>query len=210
MVQVDESFGVAYYNDRPGIRTGCGVLVFDKQGDVLLVKPNYRNTWMWPGGGWEPGESPLQSAVREYTEELGVQPGRLKAAFVNYIPPRADGSKDVIHFVYAAEPVEDGYTETLTLQDDELDDVTFVPIANLDKYMEIQSTGTKDIPSKQDRWGYAVFGRRASCLAAGYPPPPAATRCPRVNEHRNDPSVDGAPRWTPPASRRATKGPCRR
>jgi 8-oxo-dGTP pyrophosphatase MutT (NUDIX family) len=136
MTQVDESSGVAYYNSLPGIRIGGGVLIFNKLGELLLVKPNYRNTWMWPGGGWDPGESPLQVAMREYTEELGVDIGTLKPAFINYIPPRSDGTKDVIHFVYTTEPVADNFLDTLTLQKSELDDAKFVPLAELGDYMK--------------------------------------------------------------------------
>ena len=136
MSQVDESSGVTYYNSRPGIRAGGGVLIFNKKGDVLLVKPNYRNTWMWPGGGWDPGESPLRVAIRECKEELGVDLGLLKPAFINYIPPRPDGSKDVIHFVYMAEPVESDFVDKLSLQESELDEAKFVAIDEIDRYMK--------------------------------------------------------------------------
>jgi 8-oxo-dGTP pyrophosphatase MutT (NUDIX family) len=136
MSEIDETKSIDYYNRQPGIRTGGGVLIFNRSGDLLLVKPNYRNTWAWPGGGWDPGESPMQVATRECTEEIGRCPTPLLPAFINYIPPRDDGSLDVVHFVFTAELVDDDFINTLRPQDDEIDDIRFVPIPKLKDYMK--------------------------------------------------------------------------
>ena len=136
MPQIDESKSVEFYNSMPKIRTAAGVLIFDRQGKLLLVKPNYRNTWGWPGGVNEPGESPLTAALRECHEEIGLCPGPLRPAFVNYIPPQPDGSHDVIHFVFTVDPVEDDFLKRVTLQQEELDEARFVPIGQLDSYMK--------------------------------------------------------------------------
>lgn len=133
---IDESKSIEFYNTRPKIRTDGGVLIFDQQGSLLLVKPNYRNTWAWPGGGSEPGESPMTAAQRECEEEIGLCPGPLEPAFMNYIPPRADGSLDKIHFVFTIGPVEKGFIRRLTLQQSELDDAQFVAIERLDSYVK--------------------------------------------------------------------------
>ncbi|HEY4160554.1 MAG TPA: NUDIX hydrolase [Candidatus Saccharimonadales bacterium] len=136
MGQVDESKSVDFYNNLPGIRTGGGVLIFNTSEELLLVKPNYRNTWAWPGGGWEEGETPLATAIRECEEEIGVRLTHLTPAFVNYIPPRPDGSKDVLHFVFAADPVADDFLNQVTAQADEIEAVKFVPISELGNYMK--------------------------------------------------------------------------
>jgi 8-oxo-dGTP diphosphatase len=41
--------------------------------EVLLVRAPYRETWMAPGGGIGAHETPVQAAVREISEELGLQ-----------------------------------------------------------------------------------------------------------------------------------------
>ncbi|HEY9524880.1 MAG TPA: NUDIX hydrolase, partial [Thermopolyspora sp.] len=58
---------------------GAGAFLTDPSGRVLLVKPNYREHWGWPGGHVDPGESPESTCVREVEEELGLKPnvGRL-------------------------------------------------------------------------------------------------------------------------------------
>lgn len=53
------------------LRSGVQMIVL--QGEtVLLVLPSYRETWEFPGGGIEPGETALVAAIRETKEEAGV------------------------------------------------------------------------------------------------------------------------------------------
>lgn len=68
-------------NDAPQQPRAAGVLFHtrDTQGHarVLLVKrgqgcADYPEHWAFPGGGIEPGETPLQAALRECVEELGI------------------------------------------------------------------------------------------------------------------------------------------
>jgi 8-oxo-dGTP pyrophosphatase MutT (NUDIX family) len=51
------------------------VVVLDESGRVLLVheaKPGLEGLWNTPGGGDEPGETPIQAAKRELYEETGL------------------------------------------------------------------------------------------------------------------------------------------
>jgi 8-oxo-dGTP pyrophosphatase MutT (NUDIX family) len=84
VANIDERSSVAYDNSQPGIHAGGGVLIFTQRGDLLIVKPNYRNTWAWPGCGWQPGESPQATAIRECREEIN----RVRAA-ATYLGHRA-------------------------------------------------------------------------------------------------------------------------
>ncbi|MGW2080623.1 NUDIX domain-containing protein [Streptomyces sp. NPDC001939] len=55
-------------------RMAAGALFFDAEGRVLMVEPTYKDYWEIPGGYVETGESPLQAAVREVEEGLGITP----------------------------------------------------------------------------------------------------------------------------------------
>src|SRR5580698_9323232 len=70
-----------YYASLPKHIAGAGAIFHDADGKVLLVKPSYRDTWQFPGGGLEHGEYPFQAAAREVSEEIGLElrSGRLLA-----------------------------------------------------------------------------------------------------------------------------------
>ncbi|MFD7919653.1 NUDIX domain-containing protein [Streptomyces sp. NPDC059740] len=76
-----------YSRSRHAVWLSAAALFTDPLGRILLVKPTYREQWLLPGGGAEPGESAAQAWVREVGEELGVErtPGRLLA--VHWLPP---------------------------------------------------------------------------------------------------------------------------
>jgi 8-oxo-dGTP diphosphatase len=58
--------------DYPKKQMGAGALFFNAVGELLLVKPTYRDHWSIPGGVVEDGESPRQGCTREVQEEIGL------------------------------------------------------------------------------------------------------------------------------------------
>ncbi|MFC5663570.1 NUDIX domain-containing protein [Kitasatospora misakiensis] len=93
-------------------RTAAGVLFFDEDDRVLLVKPTYKPGWEIPGGYLHAGETPSEGAAREVKEELGITPpiGRLLVA--DWAPHSTEGDK--LLFVF-----DGGILPT-----DELDNIT--------------------------------------------------------------------------------------
>jgi 8-oxo-dGTP diphosphatase len=119
-----------------GVVAVAGGLFTDSSGAVLLVKPNYRDFWVLPGGVCEFGEAPHEGCRREVAEELGLEvpPGRLLA--VDWYPAGAQYGADArpgIYFVFDCGrlPADPG----ITLQREELDDYAFVPPAALADYL---------------------------------------------------------------------------
>lgn len=62
-------------------RPAARVICFDADGRVLLLhwRDPHNGAEMWepPGGGLDDGETPLQAARRELTEETGLDPSRV-------------------------------------------------------------------------------------------------------------------------------------
>lgn len=59
-------------------RPSARVLVIDESGRVLLLAFRFRPddttiTWLTPGGGINPGETPAEAAARELAEEVGIE-----------------------------------------------------------------------------------------------------------------------------------------
>lgn len=53
------------------LRPGAGVILFDPEGRILLMRRSDDGTWGIPGGAVEPGETWTAAAVRECREETG-------------------------------------------------------------------------------------------------------------------------------------------
>jgi 8-oxo-dGTP pyrophosphatase MutT (NUDIX family) len=67
---------------RPAVRIVC----FDADDRVLLLNwqdpHDSHRLWEPPGGGIDPGETPLEAARRELTEETGLDPAAIHPGFV--------------------------------------------------------------------------------------------------------------------------------
>lgn len=83
------------------ITPGCDVLVFNDKGDVLVQKRQDDGQWNLPGGMYEPGEEPAQTAIREVYEETGliVQPRRLVGVYGGETFIHTYPNGDVIAFI---------------------------------------------------------------------------------------------------------------
>ncbi len=120
-----------WFNSQPRKPMSAAVLFTDKQHNVLLVKPNYRDTWNLPGGVIDEYESPLDAAVREVKEELGLTLDRTTLQFssVDYRPPK-DGLVDKLYFYFYGGILAPASISQITLQADELDEMRFVTLAD--------------------------------------------------------------------------------
>jgi len=55
-------------------RCGAAAIITNELGEVLLVHHTYGvQNWEIPGGAGEPGESPIETAIREVREETGLK-----------------------------------------------------------------------------------------------------------------------------------------
>lgn len=110
----------SYIAGLPRVLAGAGVIFRDAEGRLLLVEPNYRDTWLLPGGTVESdrGESPRRAARRETAEEIGldVAPGALLA--VDWV--RGTGRPPLVSYLYDGGVLDAGRLAAIRLQQEEL------------------------------------------------------------------------------------------
>lgn len=61
-----------YFSKLYKLPMAVGILLFNNENKVLLLKPTYRDGWLIPGGMVEDSESPMVALKREIKEELGL------------------------------------------------------------------------------------------------------------------------------------------
>lgn len=133
-MKTDEEYR-AYCQSLPGKRMGAGVLFFDMQGRVLLVKPTYKDHWEIPGGVVEKDESPRTCMLREVQEEIGldVPVGRLLC--VDY--REDDGVRtESLMFIFDGGELSEVQIAAIRLQEKELSSYEFVAPGRLLEYLD--------------------------------------------------------------------------
>lgn len=109
-----------YIAGLPRVLAGAGAIFRDAEGRILLVEPNYRDTWILPGGTVESdaGESPRQAARRETAEEIGldVELGPLLA--VDWV--RGEGRPPLVSYLFDGGVLDADRLAAIRLQEDEL------------------------------------------------------------------------------------------
>lgn len=86
-------------------KSAAAILPVDADGNIYLVQ-QYRHAvdedlYEIPAGIIEPGEDPLETAVRELQEEIGYRPGKIEIIFDCYTSPGY--STERIFFYYATD-----------------------------------------------------------------------------------------------------------
>lgn len=85
---------------------GVKLILSDPKGRPLLVRHTYgRRHWTFPGGGVHTSEDPMDAAVRECFEELGVKPTQFQP--LGTYPARSKRRLDVVSvFTAVVEPAQ--------------------------------------------------------------------------------------------------------
>ncbi len=103
----------------------AAALITSPPGDVLLVKPNYRELWSLPGGILEHCEAPHAGCAREVREELGISVPVGPLLAVDWAAAEGARPRPVVAFVFDGGVLADA--AAIVLQRSELDEFRFVP-----------------------------------------------------------------------------------
>ena len=123
----------AWYAQLPTVYLAAAALITNPDGQVLLVKPNYRDYWNMPGGICEDGEDPHAGCAREVREEIGLAlpiGGLLVAAWVS---PEGERPRPIMAMIFDGGTLDSA--DGIRLQYEELDDYLFTDPAAVGSYL---------------------------------------------------------------------------
>jgi 8-oxo-dGTP pyrophosphatase MutT (NUDIX family) len=108
-----------WYASLPTVFVSASVVLTDGSDRVLIVKPNYRDGWAFPGGIIEEGEAPHVCAEREALEEVGLAVTAGRLLVVDFLPVLDDRPRAILNFLFDGGTVAD--PSAIRVQEEELD-----------------------------------------------------------------------------------------
>ncbi len=109
----------------PKKQVGTAVLFFNTNRELLVIKPDYKDGWLVPGGSTDDNEFPLHCAIRETKEEIGLDIPELQLVGVYYSPKKGFFS-DSLKFIFFGGILTDNQISKIQLQTNELEKFTFM------------------------------------------------------------------------------------
>ncbi|MEU7656213.1 NUDIX hydrolase [Micromonospora taraxaci] len=112
-----------WYANLASFYAAAAAFITDPAGNVLLVKPTYRDHWAFPGGYVDEGEYPHDGCAREVREELGISVVVGDLLVVDWAPPAGQRPRAIVSFTFDCGSVAS--LDGLVLPGQELEDVAF-------------------------------------------------------------------------------------
>ena len=102
----------------------AALLIENPAGELLTVKAYYKTHWSLPGGMVDAGETPLQAALRETQEEVGLVVTEDEVSFFAVASRSSD--KGLAHQYIFRVVLDDARLERIVLQQSEIDAYQFL------------------------------------------------------------------------------------
>jgi 8-oxo-dGTP diphosphatase len=106
---------------------GVAVILLNDAGQLLIVKPNYKDDgWLVPGGTVDDDESPRDASIRETFEEIGLTISDATFLYVEHTMKA--GRPSFVEFTFLGGTLTPEQIATIKLQTAELDEFRFVDV----------------------------------------------------------------------------------
>ena len=117
----------SYFKSLPAKPMGAGALLRNSNGELLIVKPTYKDGWEIPGGVVESNDSPLPACLREIREELALEISITHLACIDYTTTSKDRT-DTLQFIFVGTTLLDSDIAKIIIPKQELEEFRFVDI----------------------------------------------------------------------------------
>lgn len=127
-----------YFVNLPRKVTSSSALFFNKKEEILILKPSYKNHWVFPGGTTEEKESPKEACEREVLEEIRLHNIDFKFIGIAYVNALRCGSfckPDNIILAFYGGILSQSQIKTIRVDHDEIIDYKFVNIFEAQKLL---------------------------------------------------------------------------
>ncbi len=106
---------------------GAGALILNNNGELLIVKPGYKDHWSIPGGVVDKNESPRNACIREVKEEIGINIDNPEFLCVDWTSPTSEKGES-LQFIFFGGILNEKQTGEIKLDLKEISEYQFLPI----------------------------------------------------------------------------------
>ena len=150
----------------PTKRMSAGALIFNDAGQLLLVKPHYKDHWSIPGGIIDKEESPRQACLREVEEEVGIKLESVKFLCIDWVSTKDDKDEN-LQFIFYGGKLTEEQAQKIELDDKEIIGYRFVDI---EKAVELLGGLTRNLAKRLPKCLEAIKSGKSVYLENGVLP----------------------------------------
>ncbi|PIR44577.1 MAG: hypothetical protein COV10_03675 [Candidatus Vogelbacteria bacterium CG10_big_fil_rev_8_21_14_0_10_51_16] len=134
---------IAHIDTLPRKLVGAACVLENEAGEILVMKPNYMEGWLIPGGVCRQYESPQAVALRKTQEEVGVDTHSpaLVGTFHSLRRSEEGQRYESVHFIFVGGVLTKEQILKIKLQKEVFEEYRFVPVA---KALELLSFPLND------------------------------------------------------------------
>lgn len=129
-----------YFQTLPRKICSAAALFFNERGQLLIVKPTYRDHWLLPGGGVEADESPRLACIREIQEEIGLALSTVTLLCVDYLSKDGD-RPELMAFIFHGKTLRADEIRGIVLPEDELSEFRFIDPIEAPAFLSVRMAG---------------------------------------------------------------------